>query len=238
MLARLILSLIVVFLAVSAFADHPEKRQDAVVMDADLWVTFYDLPSRRFRAIRTAILNQNTKTASRDLLVTANFLSVEAERASAAFQPPLREVVERMRRFSGNIDDVTLEDLDSVFGRTHWLLAQHYLEFARRARDLRQNENASLYLWATTHHIERAILWSNTPVTREARTTLDNLRDAAGRLQDSGTSARAYRDKPIVRAEKLLRKIAIQIDRPVLLPAMPDKADKPAGDATESKMFD
>lgn len=228
MFARMTLSVVLAFFAAAAFADQHDRAQQAVVMDEDRWVTFYDLPSRRFRAIRTAVLNRETETAARDLQVTANYIAVEADRASAILQPPLREVVETLGRMSREIDSTTLADLGSTFGRAHWLLAQHYLEFARSARDARQDRNASLYLWATTHHMERAILWSNGAITREVRTTLDSLRNLAGRLQSPDTAARAYRDKPVVRAGRLLAKIGQQIDRPVLVP-VPPPADSAAG---------
>ena len=142
--------------------------------------------------------------------------------SSAVFQAPLGDVVNDLRRMELDIETVTLDELDTLFGRAHWLLAQHYLEFARQARDARHNRNASLYLWATTHHIERAILWSNVVVTREVHTTLEGLQELAGELGDPETSARAYRERPIVRAESLLRKIGKQIDRRVLLPVIPE----------------
>jgi hypothetical protein len=215
-----------VFLAATSYADQQDDRRAAVVLDEDVWVTFYDLPSRRFRAIRSAVLTRNNEAASRDLAVTANYISVEAERSSVTFQEPLRDVVDRLLRMKDDIDNVTLQDLDLLFGRAHWLLAQHYLEFARVARDARQSRNASLYLYATTHHMERALLWGNVPVTRKVQTTLEDLRGIAGRLQNSETSARAYKEKPVVRAEQLLRDIGKQIDRRVLLPPPQDVAGK------------
>lgn len=224
MLARLILSVVIAFPATVALADQQDRSQQTVVMDEDTWVTFYDLPSRRFRAIRTALLDRRPDAASRDLLVAANYISVEADRASDILRPPLREVVESLRRMGAQIDSVTLTELSSSFGRAHWLLAQHYLEFARAARDLRQNRNTSLYLWATTHHMERAILWSNVAVTRKIATTLDDLREIAGRLEDPKTSARAYRDRPVVRAGQLLQEIGKQINRPLLTQAGQEEA--------------
>jgi hypothetical protein len=211
-----------VFFAATSIADQHEYRETAVILDEDLWVTFYDLPSRRFRAIRAAVLTRNIESASRDLVVTANYISVEAERAFVRFQEPLRDVVSQLLRMKDDIESVTLGDLDVLFGRTHWLLAQHYLQFAKVARDARQSRNASLYLLATTHHMERALLWSNVPVTRKVQTTFDDLRDVASRLQNSETSARAYNEKPFMRAEQLLRDIGKQVDRPVLLPKSQD----------------
>lgn len=212
------LLLALVLSGVAAVASSQGDQQSPVVLDEKLWVTFYDLPSRRFRAIRSAILTRNTEAAVRDLSVAANYLSVEADRSSAIFQAPLRGVVDQLQRLAAGIDNVTLEELDTLFGRAHWLLAQHYLELARTARDARQNRNASLYLWATTHHMERAVLWSNVAVTRETHAALENLRELANLLQDPETSARAYSEKPVVRAERLLRKVGKQIDRRVLLP--------------------
>lgn len=229
MLLRQILTLTLIFLAVSTSSGQQSESQSAIVLDEDLWVTFYDLPSRRFRAIRTAVLTRNHESAARDLSLAANYLSVEAARSSAVFQVPLGDVVSQLRRMENDVGMVTLEALDALFGRAHWLLAQHFLEFARGARDARNNRNTSLYLWATTHHIERAILWSNIAVTREVHTTLEGLQEIAGKLRDPETAARAYRERPIVRAEDLLRKIGVQIDRRVLLP----KSDEIAESETE-----
>ncbi len=220
MYSRSILLLVLVFLWASVAHGQQGGSQSAVVLDENLWVTFYDLPSRRFRAIRAAVLTRDNESAARDLSLAANYLSVEAERSSTVLRAPLDDVVNHLRRMESSIEEVTLDDLDALFGRAHWLLAQHYLESAGEARDARENRNASLYLWATTHHIERAILWSNVAVTREVHSTLEGLQKIAGELGDPETSARAYRERPMVRAERLLRKIGKQIDRRVLLPVI------------------
>lgn len=225
---NLLLAVVLLLLFVTPSVAREQHRQTAIVLDEDMWVAFYDLPSRRFRAIRTAILSRDGAAAARDLVVTANFVAVEAERASAVFQVPLRDVVEQMRRLGGEIDTVTLRQLDTLFGRIHWLLAQHFLDFARRARDAREGRNTSLYLWATTHHMERAVLWSNIAVTRDVHVTLEELRAVAGRLQDPKTAPQAFAEKPIVRAERLLRDIGGQIDRPVLLPPAPGSSGETA----------
>jgi len=90
---------------------------------------------------------------------------------------------------------------------------------ARRSRDSGQNKNAGLYLWATTHHQERAILWSNSRISRDVQKTLEDLRDLADQLQDEKLVTKAYRDRPLARADKLLRKLGKTIDRPIVLPA-------------------
>lgn len=220
--ARLILVFAMIFLAVSTSFGQQSQGQSAVVLDEELWVTFYDLPSRRFRAIRSAVLTRNHESAARDLSLAANYLSVEAERSSVVFRGPLNDVVAQLRRMEADVGHITLDELDALFGRAHWLLAQHYLEFAREARDARHNRSTSLYLWATTHHIERAILWSNVAITREVHRTLEGLQKLAGEIGNQETSARAYRERPIVKAESLLRKIGEQIDRRVILPEMSD----------------
>jgi hypothetical protein len=218
MLLRPILTLALIFLAVSMSFGQQSDSQSAVILDEGLWVTFYDLPSRRFRAIRSAVLTRNHESAARDLSLAANYLSVEAARSSVVFRAPLGDVVRQLRRMEEGVGNVTLEELDALFGRAHWLLAQHYLMFARAARNASNGRNTSLYLWATTHHIERAVLWSNVAITREVHTTLEGLQELASKLGDPETAPRAYRERPIVRAEKLLREIGRQIDRPVLLP--------------------
>ena len=216
--SKLALPFVLIFLAASPIHAQQGDNQSAVVLDENLWVTFYDLPSRRFRAIRAAVLTRNYDAAAHDLNLAANYLSIEAGRSATVFQTPLKDIVDRLRQMETGVNSVTLEQLDALFGRAHWLLAQHYLDFARGARDARHNRNASLYLWATTHHIERAILWSNVAVTREVHKTLECLQELAGDLQNPKTSQRAYKERPIVRAEKLLVRIGKEIDRQVLQP--------------------
>lgn len=218
MALRLVIILALALSMPLAFADDAETRQAPIVMDEDIWVTFYDLPSRRFRAIRTAIINGDNAAAAKDLVVTANYLLVEAERSTEALAGPMKASVERLRALSESADNMTLSDLDALYGRVHWQLAQHYLHRAKIARDARQNRNTGLYLLAATHHMERAILWSNKKVDRDVRVTLEKLRDLAAQLQQNQSFEKAYRAKPVVRAEKLLVKIGKQIDRPVLLP--------------------
>ncbi len=235
MFLRSILLLMLIFLGAATSFGQQSGNQSSVVLDENLWVTFYDLPSRRFRAIRAAILTRDNESAAHDLSVTANYLSVEAERSSAVFQAPLHDVVGQLRRMEATVEGVTLEELDVLFGRTHWLLAQHYLELARQARDTRQNRNASLYLWATIHHMERAILWSNVAVTREVHATLEGLQEVASELRNPETSERAYRERPIVQAENLLRKVGKQIDRRILAPLSQDDVSESDAEQQQSK---
>jgi hypothetical protein len=210
--------------AVIALSNHAlaqtEPQQPRVIMDENLWVTFYDLPSRRFREIRSDFVRRDFATAARNLVISANFLNVEADRAIPAVAERLHDVSARLTKIAEIVDDtsVTVADLDSLFGRAHWLLAQHYLDMARRSRDVQQYRNEGLYLWATTHHMERAVLWSNARVDRELLKTLDALRDLADRLQDAELAAEANRNRPVVRAEKVLRTLGEQMDRPVVLP--------------------
>jgi len=188
-------------------------------MDEDLWVVFYDVPSRRFRTIRADFVRRQFTTVAADLVTSASYLSIEAERAQALIASRLTEVSERLIWIADNVgdDSITGAELDAVFGRAHWLLAQHYLDRARRSRDAKHNRNAGLYLWATTHHMERAVLWSNARISRSVQKSLEELRDLATKIQDQNLAGRAYGEKPILRAERLLRELGEVIDRPVVV---------------------
>jgi len=196
-----------------------DTDQNVVIMDENLWVTFYDVPSRRFREIRASFVRRQFAYASDDLAVSASYLTIEADRARPEIANRLNEVADRMTWISENIEDLTVNvaELDALFGRAHWLLAQHYLDMAKRSRDSRKNRNAGLNLLATAHHMERAVLWSDSRISRDVQTTLENLRDLADQLQDRDLAEKAYREKPIVQAEKLLLKLSKTVDRPVLL---------------------
>lgn len=224
MLTRFLISCAIMLAAGSVPGQEQAPRQPKLVLDENVWVTFYDLPSRRFREIRTAILAGNYDSASQDLVVSANYISVEADRASDYLREPLRQTVSDLRALSENVRSATFQDLDRTFGRAHWLLAQHYLELARKARDARDNRDTSLYLYAISHHLERALLRNNLTVNRDVAATLEKLRQLASRLQGEKTFAQAYREKPVVQAERLLREIGKDIKRPVLIAPSPEIA--------------
>jgi hypothetical protein len=133
MLTRLLVSAVLALAAGLSLSQDQESRQSKLVLDDNLWVTFCDLPSRRFREIRTAILARNYSGASRDLTVSANYISVEADRTPDALREPLYDVVTQLRSLAEATENPTLHDLDLLFGRTCWLLAQHYLVMARHA---------------------------------------------------------------------------------------------------------
>ncbi|MDX1500659.1 MAG: hypothetical protein R3176_12205 [Woeseiaceae bacterium] len=201
----------------SAAAEEHDTRRSAVVLDENVWVAFYDLPSRRFRDIYSAVVAGNRSAAAGDLGVAAAYLAIESDRAHAELVEPLGNAAAELRTLAAGIETATLAEFDRAFARAHWLLAQHFIAEARDARDARNGNATGLYLWAATHHIERTLLWSNERIARDVSRTIDELRDIGGRLQKGATVEAAFREKPVVRAEALLRKVARQVDRPVRL---------------------
>jgi hypothetical protein len=204
--------------ALPASADDPNEAR-TIVLDEDTWVVFYDLPSRRFTEVRSNFVKRRFDLAAADLFTSANYLLIESGRASPEISVRLSEVADQLFWIAGNMDDpdVTGERLDAQFGRAHWLLAQHYLEKARELRDLGLLRQSGLRLLATTHHLERAVLWSNYRIDRKLHGTLEELRDLAMRMQDEKQAQKAMNDRPIVRAEKFLRELGALIDRPVVM---------------------
>lgn len=206
-------------IAAAASADPSDRA--FVTVDENLWVAFYDVPSRRFRDIRNAFVKQEFAMAASDLGTSASHLLVEADRALPELAVRLNDVAGRMMQVAADIESpsVTVSDLDALFGRAHWLLAQHYLDMARQARDRQKYRVEGRYLWATTHHLERAVLWSNARVDKKVFNTLESLRELATQLQDDKQALKAHRKKPLVQADKTLRELGKLIDRPVVLPA-------------------
>lgn len=213
-------NLVVGLALIAGAASAAEPNRPFVAVDENLWVAFYDVPSRRFRDVRNAFVQQNFPMAASDLGTSASHLRVEAGRALPELAVRLSEVAERMIWLADNIDNpsVTVASLDALFGRAHWLLAQQYLDMARQARDREEYRVEGLNLWATTHHLERAVLWSNARVDRKLFNTLERLRDLATRLQNEKLALSAHREKPLVQAEKTLRDLGELVDRPVVLP--------------------
>ena len=124
-----------------------------ITLDEDVWVLFYDLPSRRFRNVRDAFVRRNWPLARRDLEASAGFLRTELARADETLVKPLKEVIRRIEMIAENIEtpSVSGSDLDAAFARAHWLLAQHYLLLSEAARDSGDSRSTGNYLWATAH---------------------------------------------------------------------------------------
>ena len=207
-------------LASAAMAQSESSTRSDITLDEDVWVLFYDLPSRRFRNVRDAFVRRNWSVARRDLAASAGFLRAELARADAALVVPLEEVIIRLESIAENIEtrEVSGSDLDAAFARAHWLLAQHYLVLSETARNSGDPRNTANYLWATAHHLERCVMWSNTRLTRRQLASLEKLRDIAGQLRDTDNPATVYKSRPIASAKKTLREIGEHLERRVWLP--------------------
>lgn len=216
-LSRIVLATCILLVSSASLAQS--SNRPLVQVDESLWVTFYDVPSHRFRAIRDDFVRRDFDSVSRNLNTSASHLMIESSRTSPELGERMAEVATQMMIIADDIADpsVTTNALDKLFGRAHWLLAQHYLYHARISRDANNNKLAGRYLWATTHHMERAVLWSNARISRSLTNTLDSLRNLALRLQDEKDAAAARKERPMVRAEKLLLALGEEIDRPVVL---------------------
>lgn len=217
---RLTKAFLATFIVLSGSTSMAQSSEPSfVVVDEGLWVVFYDVPSRRFRSIRDAFVRRDFDAVSRDMITSASHLMIESGRTSPELAERMAEVATQLMIIADDISnpEVTSAALDKLFGRAHWLLAQHYLYHARNARDANNNKMAGRYLWATTHHLERAVLWSNSRIDRGVVKTLDELRDLALRLQDPKDAAAARKARPVKRAENLLIKLGKEIDRPVAL---------------------
>ena len=214
MQARLaLLTLFALTCGVSLADNRPE--QPLIVLDEDVWVTFYDLPSRRFRSIRDAFLRRDFDTVSRDLETTISFLQVEAERSVEELTPAFENILSRLNVMQRNLADptVTIAQFDAVFARTHWVLSQHYFVYAQQSRELGLHRNAGRYLSATAHHLERAVLWSDARISRDVVNSLESIRNMAARLQRGEAPDKVYKDKPLKLTSRTLIAVGKHIDR-------------------------
>ncbi len=198
-------------------AQNVSSERPLFELDESTWALFYDMPSKRFRSIRDAFIRQEFASGKHDLQVSIGFLEIEAGRASAELREPLSENIARLKSINADMDtpSVSTATIDAAFARTHWLLAQHYLTLSVQSRDAGQPKMAGRYLWATAHHLERAVIWSEARIDRSILTALEWTRQAGTDLQNSKNSGRAYRDKPVVKTAKTLKRIGELLDRKV-----------------------
>jgi hypothetical protein len=204
----------------SAQAQAPARSP--LVLDDSVWVTFYDLPSRRFRSIRDAFVRRDFESAARDLETTLGFIRIEAGRSVEELAPAFANNLGRLEQIRANLDsvDTTLAVVDATFAQSHWVLAQHYLVQAIESREGGQHRNAGRYLVATAHHLERAVLWSDARITGDVLNSLEDIRDMASRLAQGENPDRVYRDRPLRLAARTLQQIGGHIDRRVRIGAL------------------
>ena len=215
---KLIAVFAVISIAVFSSVDlRADQQRSEFTLDEGVWVLFYDVPSRRFRRSRDAFVRRDWGAVGNDLAVAAGFIRAEASRSIDDLSMPLENVADRLDAISESIDSSEIKgsDLDAAFARAHWLLAQHYLELAQRARDDGDSRKAGSYLWATAHHMERTVLWSDARMSRAQVASLDQLRDLADRLRTSDSPADIFKKKPIVLAHKTLNDLGVFLDRKV-----------------------
>jgi hypothetical protein len=221
---RICLAILLFVLTASASpAGAQDSKRPLFTLDDQVWVLFYDLPSRRFRAIRDAFIAGRMDDARRDLEASEAFLRVEISRTIPVLVPPMTEVADRLQTIAQQINapETTVRDLDPVFARAHWLLSQHYLTLATDARDSGQHKSAGNYLWATAHHMERAVLWSDARIDAKLLKSLDGMRTMADRLRTSDKPERVYKDKPIDNARRTLFELGTYLDRKVWVQPAP-----------------
>ena len=194
-----------------------EAERPAFVLDESAWVTFYDLPSRRFRAIRDAYLRRDFESAGRDLDATIGFLDVEAGRAVPELTNVFADNIGRLRQARINLGEPTASgtDLDNIFAQSHWVLSQHYFVEATQSRDAGRHRLAGRYLIATAHHLERSVMWSNLRIGDDILDALETLRDAASRLAAGTDPSQVYRERPLRLAAQTLVAVGEHIDRRV-----------------------
>ncbi len=211
------LGLLALMLTATASPAIAQDQRPLFTLDDQVWVLFYDLPSRRFRAIRDAFIAGRMDDARRDAEASEAFLRAEISRAIPVLVPPMTEVADRLRVIAQQIDapETTVRDLDPVFARAHWLLSQHYLTLATEARDSGRHKSAGNYLWATAHHMERTVLWSDARIDRKLLRSLEGMRTMADRLRNGDQPARIYKDKPIDNARRTLFELGTYLDRKV-----------------------
>ncbi len=196
----------------SASASTSESKSTRFVMDGDTFIVFYDLPSRRFRALQQAFINQNTEQFDRDLEVTIQYLAAEKSRMDPRLQAPIDQTIESLRAFPST-SDLSLSDMQQHFARVHWLLAQHFLQIAHRQTQSTETAETWLYYTATAHHLERAVLWASLEIDKTLTANLDSLRAVT-----SATMHKRNKDKrqrTLQRTAQTLKKLSTELELPL-----------------------
>lgn len=210
--------------SVATHGARGSTEQPLYQLDGNTFVMFYDLPSRRFRDIRQALVARDFDAVRRDCDVSAQYLTIERGRTHEKLDASFGDLVDRFATLPGAAAGGTaaLRDFDALFARAHWLLAQHFLVNAAETRNDLQFKQAGHYLIASAHHMERATLWSSAPISPELRQSLDELRLLANRMVAKGARRWAANNKPVRRAARLLTRLGEHLNRDVLVQTQDD----------------
>jgi hypothetical protein len=176
---------------------------DSLVFE-QVWLYFADKPEEYFEETVSDLDAVGPKAAAHDLRTAAAYLKIEAGRSRGASGKALRASIDELEDAAGRVGGgVTIpsDEMNRVFARAHWALAQHH--FARAsALAARDKIKAGKELDAAATHVEHGMGWLD-PEPDETRTAaLQGVRETAGEM----TEGKLIKPEAVSKAMTVLEK--------------------------------
>lgn len=216
---KLVITFLLMVCCAGSMAKEAEPNQKLFSFDENYWVLFYDLPSRRFRAIRNDFIKGHYGLVSQNLRVAENHIRIEATRSSPPLDQKLIAISDRLSESAlrNENNQITVAEFNPLFAQAHWLLSQHYLTLSLTSKENENHPNAGHYLAATAHHVERAILWSDMRITPKTLKTLDDIAAQSNELLNANKPLKVYKKRPIRKAWELIQETGDYLEKTVTI---------------------
>lgn len=216
---KLVITFLLMVCCAGSMAKEAETNQKLFSFDENYWVLFYDLPSRRFRAIRNDFIQGHYGLVSQNLRVAENHIRIEATRSTPPLTQKLIAVSDKLAEAAvrNENNQITVAEFNPLFAQAHWLLSQHFLTLSLTSKQNKNDRNAGHYLAATAHHVERAILWSDMKITPQTLQTLEEIAKQSNELLNAAKPLKVYKKRPIKKAWELIKETGDYLEKTVTI---------------------
>lgn len=186
--------------------EEPETMVEAEVwvlpdslIAEQVWLYFSDKPEECFETTISDLEANHPGQAAHDLRTAAAYLKIEAERGRGDSKKAIKASVHELERGADQIKDgivIHISDIESMFARAHYALAEHHYERASVFLMKKDQIKAGEALDVSATHVEHGIGWI-TGHRDEARTSaFAEIFETAGemtegKLMKAGTVSKA-----------------------------------------------
>jgi hypothetical protein len=176
-----------------------EKEEPEAMVEAEVWVPpdsmiaeqvwlyFTDKPEEHFEKTIADLDSEHPEGASHDLRTAAAYLKIEAGRERGDSEKALKASVHELERAAGKIEDgivIPTKDMESMFARAHYALAEHHYERASALWEKKEQIKAGKELDVSAMHVEHGMGWVTDRPDDVRAAALAEILETAGEMTE------------------------------------------------------
>jgi hypothetical protein len=182
-----LLSMVLVFVAAFSTASALEMETPLAqyALEGGGYYQFSGEPGKSFHEARHSFLAGETRIAADDIRKGANFLRLEAGRATGEGKKALMASVNELEQLAKRVEKgsvTTAGELDETFGRAHQALARHHYLKAAEYWSKKETANTGHALNAAADNLKVAAAWTGRKAEESALKVADDARAVSEKL--------------------------------------------------------